>query len=75
MNTSILSQVEKMVRQLQREEQLLLIERLAHRLRESREADHNVFEKELGAMAIDPEIQTILHKINEDFALTESDGL
>lgn len=75
MSSSILSEIEKKINRLSREEQLWLIERLAHSLRESTLKDQSILENQLAAMASDPEIQSELKKIDEEFALTESDGL
>ena len=74
MPTSVLSQIEERINQLPIDEQLLLIERVAQRIREEMAKQH-AFEKQLAAMAADPEIQRELRKIDEEFAVTESDGL
>jgi hypothetical protein len=77
--TSILNQVEETSRHLTPEEQLLLIEQLAHRLREdlvkSNILENITFENKLAEMAADPEIQVELQKVNQEFAATETDGL
>ncbi len=74
-----LSQVEKTIDRLSRENQLWLIEQLAHRLREdsmkNEPVEQSVFESQLSAMAMDSEIRTELQKIDREFAVTESDGL
>lgn len=77
MNSSILSEIENKINQLSREEQLWLIERLAYSLRKStlKEKDQSILEYQLATMAHDPEIQNELKKIDEEFALTESNGL
>ncbi|ODS31593.1 MAG: hypothetical protein SCARUB_03284 [Candidatus Scalindua rubra] len=75
MSSSVLSEIENKINQLSREEQLCLIEQLAHSLRESTLKDQSILENQLVAMASDPEIQSELKKIDEEFALTESDGL
>ena len=73
-----LSQVEKTIDRLSRENQLWLIEQLAHRLREdsmkNEPVEQSVFESQLSAMAMDSEIRTELQKIDREFAVTESDG-
>jgi hypothetical protein len=56
------------------DEQLWLIERVAQRLRASMRTQH-AFEAQLVAMAADSDIQRELHRIDEEFAVTESDGL
>ena len=42
---------------------------------ESTLKDQSILENQLAAMASDPEIQSELKKMGEEFALTESDGL
>jgi hypothetical protein len=74
MPTSVLAQIEERIHQLPIDEQLLLIERVAKRIREEMAKQH-ALEKQLAAMAADPEIQRELRKIDEEFAVTESDGL
>lgn len=74
MPTSVLSQIEERITQLPVDEQLWLIERVAQRLRESMRKQY-ALDAQLVAMAADPDIQRELHKINEEFAVTESDGL
>jgi len=79
MPSPVLNQLEKGIVYLSREEQLWLIEQLAHRLREDvmkRETVEQVaFERQLAAMATDPEIRAELQKIDREFAVTEADGL
>ena len=79
MPSPVLNQLEKGIVYLSREEQLWLIEQLAHRLREDsmkRETVEQVaFESQLAAMATDPEIRAELQKIDREFAVTEADGL
>jgi len=75
MNTSVLTEIERKIYQLSPAEQLWLIERLAHRLRESSMPDQRALERELSAMASDPDIQRELRAIEVEFAATESDGL
>lgn len=75
----VLSQIEKTIGHLSREEQLWLIEQLAHRLLEdtikSDAVEQATFETQLAAMAKDPEIRAELQKIDREFAVTEADGL
>jgi hypothetical protein len=75
MNVTSLSQIEKNVGMLPRDEQLLLVERIIHRLRKKNIEDERGIESQLTAMASDPDIQKELKKINEEFASTELDGL
>jgi len=75
----ILNEIEQKVSQLSHEEQLWLIERLVRRLREGSK-NHNpskpdFFDAQLAAMANDPEIRAELRQIEEEFAITEADGL
>jgi hypothetical protein len=74
MNLSVLSQIEARITQLPVDEQLWLIERVAQRLREYM-LKQNALDAQLVAMAADPDIQRELHKIDEEFAVAESDGL
>ena len=75
----VLNQVEKMIEHLSHKEQLSLIERLVHCLKEgstkSDMPEQAVFKNQLVAMAADPEIQAELHKIEREFNITERDGL
>ncbi len=74
MTSLVLSQIEERINQLPIDEQLWLIERVAQRIREQM-LKQGVFDQQLATMAADPEIQRELHKIDEEFAGTESDGL
>lgn len=75
MGLSNLSQIEHKIIQLSREEQLLLVERIVHHLREENLKEESLLESQLAAMAADQDIQTELQKINEEFTITASDGL
>ena len=75
MSASVLAEIEQKVTQLSHKEQLWLIERLAHGLRENTFTDQRILKNQLVAMASDPEIQRELEKINREFTVTESDGL
>ncbi|NIM13029.1 MAG: hypothetical protein GTO45_12955 [Candidatus Aminicenantes bacterium] len=75
MSVMSLSQIEKNVSMLPREEQLLLLERIIHRLRRRDMNEESAIEKEVTAMASDMEIQTELGEIAEEFSITEMDGL
>jgi hypothetical protein len=74
MSDAVLSQIEKSIEELPSDEQLLLISRMAERLRKNalNEAE---FEAKLEEMAADMQIQAELRRIEEDFAVTELDGL
>ncbi|MCY7273023.1 MAG: hypothetical protein LH702_04555 [Phormidesmis sp. CAN_BIN44] len=63
-----LLEIERAIHQLSAKEKLWLLERIARQLREPDEV-------ELLDMASDPEIQTEITTINQEFALTEMDGL
>lgn len=79
MPSQTLTQIEKVIARLSREEQLWLIEGLVHRLQEGSikrdVAEQTAFESQLTKMAKDPEIRDELRKIEREFALTEIDGL
>lgn len=75
MNVMTLPQIEKNVSMLSREDQLLLLERMIHRLRKKDIKEENILNSQVVAMANDPEIQLELRKINDEFAITESNGL
>ena len=70
----ILSQLEENIYELPLDEQLWLIERLAQHIRNVIAIEQNI-EGQLMTMANDPEIQHELQMIEEEFALTEADGL
>lgn len=65
-----LMEIERCIRALSHEEQLWLLERIARHLREQTDKS-----EDLAAMASDPDIQTEIAAINEEFAMTETDGL
>jgi hypothetical protein len=79
MSSTVLSQVEKTIISLPLHEQLWLIERLVHHLREDSTKSHAIeqdaFESQLAVMVKDPEIQAELREIDREFAVTEADGL
>lgn len=74
MSQAILSQIEQNILQLPVDEQLLLISRVAERLRGKIDGEKD-FESELAEMADDENIQRELKEIEEDFRYTELDGL
>lgn len=75
----ILNEIEQKISCLSHEEQLWLIERLVRQLREgaknNKSSKPDFFDAQIAAMANDPEIQAELRQINEEFAITEVDGL
>lgn len=75
MDSSELIDIEQKIRELSQKEQLWLIERLAHNLRESSLKDQDIVENQLAAMARDSEIQKELKTINKEFAVADLDGL
>jgi hypothetical protein len=73
MKSAALQMIETQLPLLSSDEQLLLIERLVRQLRRRRITPE--MEAELVEMANDPQIQKELREINEEFAVTEEDGL
>lgn len=74
MNTLAVTDIEHSISKLNLTEQLLLIERLAHRLREQM-LNLQAWRSDLVAMAEDESIQKEMRLIQEEFAITELDGL
>ena len=75
MSTPTLTQMDNTISHLSLSEQIWLMERLVQRIKENAVSQTDLFEDELVAMANDPDIQRELHAIENDFALTEADGL
>ena len=80
MTSPTLSQIEQSISLLSYEEQLWLVERIIHNLRLTPSSDNlrtqpQTFEQELSLMANDPAIQEELKAIEQEFAITEMDGL
>ncbi|MEW6620201.1 MAG: hypothetical protein AB1422_12855 [bacterium] len=79
MPSQVLSSMEKTISHLSGMEQLWLIEQLAHRLQENLMKTHVIeqyaFESQLAAMSMDPEVRAELQKIDQEFTVTEADGL
>lgn len=73
MSQIVLSDIEQSVLQLSAAEQLLLISRVAEKLRGNVEGETE-FENQLAEMADDAEIQRELNEIEADFRQTEFDG-
>lgn len=75
MNTTALERIEADISQLSLSEQLWLMERLVHRIREYALRPQSSLADQLAAMASDPDIQRELQQIEAEFAGTEADGL
>jgi hypothetical protein len=72
---ALLAEIEERLVQLSHDEQLWLIERVAHRLRQAGNGSRAIAPEQLAAMAADPEIQRELREIAAEFSATEMDGL
>jgi len=75
-----LLEIERSIRALSLEEQQWLLDRLTRQVRErthtaDKFADATYMEAQIRAMANDPDIQAEIAAINEEFAVTEMDGL
>ncbi len=68
-------QLEAQIRELAREDQLWLAERIIHALRENELNERAVWAASIQEMANDPDIQTENQAIAQEFSITESDGL
>jgi len=75
MDATVLEKIEAEIGQLSLPDQLLLVERLAHRLRVRALSSQTSWAEQLAAMASDPDIQRELRQIEAEFAHTETDGL
>jgi len=75
MMNSTLVEMERQISGLSPQEQLWLVERISHGLRRKNWAGPAVPVVDLAAMAADPAIQGELQKIDEEFSITEADGL
>ena len=71
---SLLNELEENIRRLPLDDQLLLIERVSHRIRTDISGKTNI-DAQLSKMAADPEIQKELQEIEQEFSATEQDGL
>ncbi len=71
---TVLGQLENEISLLPFEQQLWLVERVARRLR-THKIDGDEAERQLAAMASDPEIIAENRAIAKEFAITETDGL
>ncbi len=74
MSQIVLSQIERNIMQLPVDEQLLLISRVAEKLRRNVENSQD-FENQLSKMANDSQVKNELNKIENEFHETEFDGL
>jgi hypothetical protein len=80
MMSANLLEIERSIRALSLEEQQWLLDRLTRQVRErthtaDKFADAAYMEAQIKAMANDPDIQSEIAAINEEFAVTEMDGL
>lgn len=80
MSSHYLLEIERLISNLSLQEQLWLLERIVRQVRERTQtqdkfADGKYMESQLAAMASDPHIQSEISAINEEFAVTEMDGL
>ena len=71
---SLLTELEETICRLSLDEQLLLIERVSHRIRTDISGKTDI-DAQLSKMAADPEIQKELQEIEHEFSATERDGL
>lgn len=80
MISQTLVEIERSISSLSIEEQLLLLERIACRVREktyiaNKLANAKYLEAEIAEMANDPDIQVEIVAINREFIVAEMDGL
>ncbi|MDE2701086.1 MAG: hypothetical protein OXI23_19615 [Gemmatimonadota bacterium] len=71
---SLLNELEENIRRLPLDDQLLLIERVSHRIRNDISVKMDI-DAQLSKMAADPEIQKELQEIEQESSATEQDGL
>ena len=71
---SLLNELEENIRRLPLDDQLLLIERVSHWIRNDISVKMDI-DAQLSKMAADPEIQKELQEIEQEFSATEQDGL
>ena len=72
--SSLFTELEENICRLSLDEQLLLIERVSHRIRTDISGKTDT-DAQLSKMAEDPEIQKELQEIEHEFSATEQDGL
>ncbi|WP_414625255.1 hypothetical protein [Calothrix sp. CCY 0018] len=75
-----LLEIDRSIRDLSLEEQMWLLESLVKNLRKKTNTNNfplnsQDIEKEIAEMANDNEIKTEIHAIDEEFAITQMDGL
>lgn len=75
MATTALLKIEEQMNHLSLNDLLALIEIATRRIRDKTWHVESDFESQLKAMAADPQIQNELAQINQEFAITEMDGL
>ena len=75
MSDSIVAQIEDGFSQLSIHEQLWLIERLVHRVHEATLNNRSDLDRQLALMADDPEIQSELRAIEQEFSPAEFGSL
>ena len=75
MNVALITEIERSIQRLTVAEQLSLLEILIHNLKERYPRRESISESMLTEMASDPEIQTELKLINDEFTVSELDGL
>ena len=75
MSEFTLSQIEEGFSKLPISEQRGLIDRLVRRVNEQTSNQNKDVDDQLAQMAADPDIQREVQEIEQEFALTDSDGL
>ncbi|MDF0555855.1 hypothetical protein [Kamptonema sp. UHCC 0994] len=80
MISQTLLEIERSILSLSIEEQLWLLERIAHQVRERTYTAHKLgdakyMEEQIAMMALDPDIQVEIAAINQEFVVAEIDGL
>jgi hypothetical protein len=75
MSSPVLTEIEQRIDSLSLDEQMRLLEHLAQRIRQARQDNPAPAADELAEMAADPDIQRELREIDEEFRVTEMDGL
>lgn len=75
MTTVMVEQLDAAIAQLSFTDQLWLVERLVHRLRTRTLPPLTITDHDLAAMATDPTMYHLIQQINDEFLVTEGDGL
>ena len=73
MNSPTLDRLDSDIQSLTLSEQVWLLERLAHHIRE--QTTHREIEDQLISMAADPDVQRELRAIEDEFSAADYDGL